>query len=145
MENKINWNRRDYWNEYDIYDEYFLSFHFDHCMVDKEAWEELIKEWKLNAKIIIEDGCTSESRDISIYNDDYSIVISGINYDGTPGYYLMLTFNKNIDMGTCIKFFRDFRCALDHYSDMIVREGITGEYTNHSKEIVKIMIDRLQS
>jgi len=144
VENKINWNRIDYWNEYNIYDKYFLSFHFDHCQVDEEEWKELVKNWNLNTKVIIGDSeYDPESEDVSIYNDDYSIVISGVNYDGLPGHYLMLTFNKNIDMETCIKFFIDFRCALDHYDDLIVGEGISGEYTIHPKEISKIMIDKL--
>ena len=144
MENKIDWNRKDYWNEYNIYDEYFLSFHFDHCGVKEEKWKELVKKWNLNTKIIIGDSeYDSESEDVSIFNNDYSIVISGMNGDGIPGYYLMLTFNKNIDMETLIKFFRDFANTLDHYDDLIVREGITGQYTAHTKEISKIMIDKL--
>jgi len=144
MEDKINWNREDYWNEYDIYDDYFLSFHFDHCQVEEDKWKELVKKWNLDTKVTIGDSrYNPESENISIYNDDYSMVISGINYDGFPGHGLMLTFNRNIDMKTCIKFFREFRSALDYYDDMTVREGITGEYTSHPKDISKIMIDKL--
>jgi len=96
MENKINWDRDDYWNEYYIYDDYFLSFDFDHCQVDEDEWKELVSRWNLNSKIVIGDSrYNPNSEDISIFNDDYSIVISGINYDGIPGYYLILTFNKN--------------------------------------------------
>lgn len=144
MENRINWDKEDYWNEFVLYDEYFLSFHFDHCQVDEKEWKELVKKWKLNTKVVKGDSkYDPESEDISIYNDNYSIVISGINYDGVPGHYLMLTFNKNIDMKTLIKFYIDFRYALDHFSDLYVSEGISGEYTSHPKEISKIMIDKL--
>lgn len=146
MENKINWDREDYWNELNIYDEYFLSFHYDHCAFDEDRWKDLIEKWKLNIKITKGDSrYDPESEDVTAYNDDYSIVINGMGNDdeGIPGYYLMLTFSKNIDMSTVIKFYTDFNDALDHFDDMIVNQGITGEYIAHPKEIAKIMIDKL--
>lgn len=129
MENKINWERKDYWNDYHIYGEYFLSFHLDHAGMKESEWKELIEKWKLNTRVIGED--------ISVYNDDYSIVTT-ITF-----YYMMLTFSKNVDMQTCIRFFKDFMNTLDHYDDLIVREGIISEYTIHPKEIIKTMIDKL--
>lgn len=129
MENKIDWERKDYCNEYHIYDEYFLSFHLDHAGIKEFEWKELIEKWKLNTRVIGEDT--------SVYNDDYSIVIT-ITF-----YYMMLTFSKNVDMQTCIRFFKDFMNVLDHYDDLIVREGIVSEYTIHPKEIIKTMIDKL--
>jgi hypothetical protein len=129
MENKINWERKDYWNDYHIYDEYFLSFHLDHAGLKESEWKELIEKWKLNTRVIGED--------ISVYNDDYSIVMT------TTFYYMMLTFSKNVDMQVCIRFFKDFMSALDHYEDLIVREGIISEYATHPKEIIETMIDKL--
>ncbi len=139
MEDKINWDREDYWNEYDIYDEYFLSFHLDHAGINEYKWKEFVKEWKLDTRITLDD----EHEDVSVYNNDYSIVITGNNCEEVPGYYLILTFNKNVDMSTCIRFFRDFKDVLDHYDDLAVREGIFGEYTSHPKEVVKMMIEKL--
>jgi hypothetical protein len=145
MKCDINWDRKDFWNELYKCDEYFLSFHYDHCDLDEDAWEELVKKWKLNIKIAISDSrYDPESEDATAYNDDYTIVISGIGCDGMPGYYLILTFSKDIDMSTAIKFFSDFSSALDNYDNMIVRKGIEGEYTSHPKKIEKIMIDKLK-
>lgn len=56
---------------------------------------------------------------------------------------MMLAFNKNVDMSTFIRFFRDFSGTIDHYDDLSIREGITDEYTDHRKEIIKIMIEKL--
>lgn len=137
MENKINWDRKDYWNEYNIYDEYFISFHLDHVGINEHKWKELVKKYELNT--VIYEG----SRDITVHNDDCTIVISGNNCGGIPGYYLMLTFNKNIDMSTHIRFFRDFSSTIEHCDDLTVREGITGEYTDHRQEMIKIMIEKL--
>ena len=133
MENKINWERKDYWNDYYIYDEYFLSFNLDHVGI-KESWKELLEKWKLSTRIIIDydgDEC------ISVHNDDYSIVITRVFY------YMIMTFSKNVDMSDCIRFLKDFMSTLDHYDGLTVRNGITGEYTIHQKEIIKIMIDKL--
>lgn len=145
MKCDINWEREDYWNELYKCDEYFLSFHFDHCAFEEDKWKELVEKWKLNIKTTIGDSrYDPESEDATAYNDGYTIVISGIGNDGIPGYYLILTFSKDIDMSTAIKFFSDFSSALDHCDGLIVREGITGEYTSHPKEIEKIMIEKLK-
>lgn len=145
MEDKINWNREDYWNELYMYDEYFISFHYDHCAFDEDGWKKLVDKWKLNIKTTIGDSrYDPNSEDATAYNDDYTIVISGMGNDGIPGYYLILTFSKDIDMSTAIKFFRDFSSALDDYDGLTVREGITGEYTSHPKDIQKIMIEKLK-
>lgn len=138
MENKIDWNRRDYWNEYDLYDEYFLSFHFDHAGVDEFGWKELVKKYGFNTTVT----ANMSGEDMSVYNNDYSIVITGINYEEIPGYYIMLTFSKNISMLDCIAFFRDFTNILN-YDESASREGIIGEYTSHPKEIIQAMIDKL--
>ena len=137
MENKINWDRKDYWNEYSIYDEYFISFHLDHIGIDEHKWKELVEKYGLKTVIYKESG------DVTVHNDNYSIVASGNNCGGIPGCYLMLTFNKNIDMSTYIRFFRDFSGTIEHYDDLTVREGITGEYNDHRQEMVKIMIEKL--
>lgn len=144
MEDKINWDRKGYWNEFGIYDEYFISFHYDHCAFDEDEWKKLVEKWKLNIKTTIGDSeYDPESRAATAYNDDYTIVISGMG-DDVPGYYLMLTFSRDIDMSTAIKFFADFSSALDHYDGLIVRQGITGEYNAHPKDIEKIMIEKLK-
>ena len=140
MENKINWNRKDYWNEFYMYDDYFLSFHFDKIYLDEDKWKELVENWNLNTKITKE---TSEIEDISIYNNNYSIVITGMNDNGIPHGGLMVTFSKNIDMETLIKFWTCFNTTLDQYEELNVREGIVGKYVGHPKEISKIMIDKL--
>lgn len=57
---------------------------------------------------------------------------------------MILTFSKDIDMSTAIKFFSDFSSALDNYDDLAVRKGIQGEYASHPKEIEKIMIEKLK-
>lgn len=137
MENKINWDRKDYWNEYNIYDEYFISFHLDHVGIDENRWKELVEKWRLSTIVHDEKG------DVSVHNENCSIVISGINCNGIPVRYLMLTFNKNVDMSTFIRFFRDFGSVLNNYDDLTIREGFTGEYTDHPKEMLKIMIERL--
>ena len=108
MENKVNWDREDCWNEYIMYDDYFLSFHFDHCNIDEDKWKELVKKWGLTTKSFPEE-------DVTAFNDNYSIVITGNDYDGLPEHYIMLTFSKNINT----------------------------EYTIHPREISKIMIDKL--
>lgn len=138
MENKINWNKKDYLDDYNLYDEYFLSFHFDHIGLCEDKWKELVKKFGLNTKVVI-----NESNDITICNDDQNIVITGNNCGGIPGYYLMLTFSINIDIRLYFKFFMNFMRVLDHYDDLSVREGIMGEYTEHPKEIIQIMIDKL--
>jgi hypothetical protein len=66
MEKKIDWDRRDYWNEYDLYDGYFLSFHFDHAGVDEFWWKELIKKYGLNTRITT----NMSGEDISAYNNN---------------------------------------------------------------------------
>lgn len=137
MENKINWDRNDYWNEYDKYDKYFLSFHFDHIALYEDSWKELIKKWKLNILL------SRENEDVSAYNENYSIVITGNNCDEIPQYYIMLTFSQNVDMKTCIEFYIDLKAAMDHYDEFAVREGISGEFTGHPKEVIKAMIDKL--
>lgn len=144
MKCDINWDRDDFWNELYKCDEYFLSFHFDHCAFYEDKWKELVEKWKLNIKVTICDSYDPESEDVTAYDDDYSTVVSGIGNDGVPGYYLILTFSKDIDMSTAIKFFSDFMTALDHHDGLIVRQGITGEYHSHPKDIEKIMIDKLK-
>ncbi len=133
MENKIDWERKDYYNQYNEYDEYFLSFHLDHVGIKESEYNELVEKWKLGIRVIKND----RDKDISIYTDDYSIVIT------MSFYYMMLTFSKNVDMQTCIRFFKDFMDIIDHYDDLIVREGIISEYTVHPKEIINTMIDHL--
>jgi hypothetical protein len=140
MKNEINWDRKDYWNEYNKYNEYFLSFHFDHVGIYKNKWKELIKKWKLNSKVL---SLLDENDDISAYNNDYSIVISGNNCEEVPEYYSILTFSKNLDMKTCIEFYTDFKATMDHYDELVVREGIISEFTSHPIEIIKAMIDKL--
>ena len=140
MKCDVNWDRKDYWNELYKCDDYFISFHYDHCAFDED-------KWKLNIKITIGDNrYDPESEDVTAYNDDYTIMISGMGNDneGIPGYYLILTFSKDIDMSIAIKFFADFNGALDHYDGLIVKEGITGEYIAHPKDIEKIMIEKLK-
>ena len=134
MESKIDWERKDYWNGYHLYDDYFLSFHLDHAGIEESLWEELVEKWKLNTTVIIDDY---GDECISVHNDDYSIVISRVFY------YIMMTFSKNVNMSDCIRFHKDFMNTLDHYDDLIVRNGIVSEYTAHPKEIVKTMIDKL--
>ena len=143
MKCDISWDREDFWNELYKYDEYFLSFHFDRCAFEEDKWKELVEKWKLNIKTTI---CTydPESEDATAYNDGYTIVISGMGNDGIPGYYLALTFSKDIDMRTAIRFFSDFMTALDHYDGLEVMQGITGGYTAHPKDIKKIMIEKLK-
>jgi hypothetical protein len=141
MENKINWDRKDYWNEYNIYDECFISFHLDHVGLDENKWNELVKKYGLKTVVYEESG--GGNGDVSVHNDDYSIVISANNCGDVPCYYLMLTLNKNIDMSTFIRFYRDFSLIIDHCDDLTVREGITGEFTDHRKEIIKTMIEKL--
>lgn len=144
MEDNINWESTEYWNEYYKYDEYFLSLHLDQCRIHRDKWIELVKKWSLNTRVIIGDSIYDpDGEDVSVFNEDYSIVISGINYQEIPGYYLILTFSKNVDMSTAIKFFIDFEDSLEHYTDIQIREGITGEYTTHPKEIIKMMIHKL--
>lgn len=140
MKNEINWDRKDYWNEYNKYDEYFLSFHFDHVGIYKNKWKELIKKWKLNSKVL---SLLDENDDVSFHNDNYSIVISGNNCEEIPGYYSILTFSTNVDMKTCIEFYTDFNTTMDHYDELVVREGIVSEFTGHPIEIIKAMIDKL--
>jgi hypothetical protein len=137
MENNINWDRKDYWNGYNVYDEYFISFHLDHVGMDEDKWKELVEKYGLNTVVFKESG------DVFIHNDNYSIVISGNNCCEIPCHYVILTFNKNVDMSMYIRFFKDFRNTIDHYDDLTIREGITGEYTDHRKEVVKIMIEKL--
>jgi len=144
MKCDINWDREDFWNELYKCDEYFLSFHFDHCAFDEDKWKELIEKWKLNIKTTIGDSqYDPESEDATVYNDDYTIVISGMGND-IPGYYLILTFSKDIYMSTAIKFFSNFMTALDHCDGQEVRQGITGGYTAHPRDIEKIMIEKLK-
>jgi len=145
MKCDINWDRKDFWNELYKCDEYFLSFHYDHCSFVEDEWKKLIEKWKLNIKTATGDSkYCSESEGATAFNDDYTIVISGIGKDGMPGCYLMLTFSKDIDMSTAIKFFSDFSSAIDNYDDVIVSKGIEGEYASHPKEIYKIMIEKLK-
>lgn len=147
MKVDINWEKDDYWNELYKCDDYFISFHYDHCAFDEDGWRELVEKWELNIKITVGESIYDlESEDVTAYNDDYTIVISGMGNDneGIPGYYLILTFSKDMDMSTTIKFFADFQNALDHYDELIVREGITGEYNTHPKDVYKIMIEKLK-
>lgn len=134
MESKIDWESEDYWNEYDLYDDYFLSFHLDHAGIEELLWEEFVEKWKLNTTVIKDDN---GDECISVYSDDYSIVITRVFY------YVMMTFSKNVDMSDCIRFYKDFMNTLDHYDDLIVRNGIVSEYAAHPKEIVRTMIDKL--
>ncbi len=144
MKCDINWDREDFWNELYKCEEYFLSFNFDHCAFEEDKWIELVEKWKLNTKVTIGDSrYDPESEDITAYNEDYTIVVTGMGND-TPGYYLILTFSKDIDMGTVIKFLSGFMTALDHYDDLVVREGIMGEYNSHPKDIIKIMVEKLK-
>jgi hypothetical protein len=138
MENKIDWERKGYWNELDKYDGCFLSFHYDRAGVDECGWKELIKKYGLSTMVTIDIS----GENVSVYNDDYSIVITGNNCEEIPGYYIMLTFSKNIDMSKCIAFFKDFTDILD-YDESSVREGIGGEFTSRPKEIMKAMIESL--
>ncbi len=140
MKNNINWNDNNYWHELHIYDDMFLSFHYDHCAFDEDKYKELIDKWKLNIQV---------SHDYaSVYNDDYNIVFTGNYYhlEGEPvipGYYLMLSFSKNLTMKTLIEFFSDFQSSLDHFDDQSVLNGLGGHYTCHPKEIIKSMIEKL--
>jgi hypothetical protein len=102
--------------------------------------KKLIDKWKLNTQAFDEDA--------SIYNDNYSLVFTGNYYHNEdepiiPGYYLILSFSKNLDMNTAIKFFSEFQSSLDHFDAIVVSKGLWGHYTGHTKEMVRNMIEKL--
>lgn len=139
---KISWNQEDYWKRLSIFDSDFLEIGLDHMAFDVSKWDEFIKKWDLKIRII-DDDC-------SAYNDNYSIVMSGL--DGfiedienkhVPGYYLALTFSKNVNMKTLIEYIGDFHKILDHADDLEIVKGLNSSYISHPKEIKMKMIEYL--
>ena len=141
---KINWNQQDYYNKLNIFDSDFLEIGLDHMAFDETKWDEFIKKWNLKIQVI-EDDC-------SVYNDSYSIVMSGLDgliekqcveNEHIPGYYLALTFNKNVDMRVLIEFIGNFQKILDHSNDLEIVKGLNSSYISHPKEIKMKMIEYL--
>ena len=121
-------------NENNKYDEYFLSFNYDHCGEKEDKLDELVNKWKLTIKLTTEGRYEMVE---TFHNDKYTIVLT------RSYYYYILSFSKNVSMDNFIEFFSDWKDCLDHYDDESVTIGLTGCYMSHPAEILKAMIDNL--